>query len=44
MARSSVLARAEKVEPDPSHQSALAATARMAPESVEVLVRTPDGS
>ncbi|WP_432085002.1 helix-turn-helix domain-containing protein [Streptomyces sp. bgisy095] len=44
MARSSVLARAEKVEPDPSHQCALAATARMAPESVEVLVRTPDGS
>ncbi|MFF7849007.1 helix-turn-helix domain-containing protein [Streptomyces sp. NPDC090109] len=43
MARSSVLARAEKVEPDPSHQCALAATARMAPESVEVLVRTPDG-
>ncbi|MDK0520589.1 helix-turn-helix domain-containing protein [Streptomyces sp. ML-6] len=43
MARSSVLARAEKVEPDPSHQCALAATARMAPESVEVLVRTQDG-
>ncbi|WP_329196898.1 helix-turn-helix domain-containing protein [Streptomyces sp. NBC_01435] len=43
MARSSVLARAEKVEPNPSHQCALAATARMAPESVEVLVRTPDG-
>ncbi|MEV6259522.1 helix-turn-helix domain-containing protein [Streptomyces sp. NPDC051784] len=43
MARSSVLARAEKVEPDPSHQCALAATARMAPESIEVLVRTPDG-
>ncbi|MFE7414579.1 helix-turn-helix domain-containing protein [Streptomyces laurentii] len=43
MARSSVLARAEKVEPDPSHQSALAATARLAAESVEVLVRTPDG-
>lgn len=43
MARSSVLARAEKVEPDPSHQSVLAATARMAPESVEVLVRTADG-
>ncbi|MFF9507055.1 helix-turn-helix domain-containing protein [Streptomyces sp. NPDC014724] len=43
MARSSVLAHAEKVEPDPSHQCALAATARMAPESVEVLVRTPDG-
>ncbi|MGW4778469.1 helix-turn-helix domain-containing protein [Streptomyces filamentosus] len=44
MARSSVLAHAEKVEPDPSHQCTLAATARMAPESVEVLVRTPDGS
>ena len=43
MARSSVLARAEKVEPDPSHQPALAAIARMAPESIEVLVRTPDG-
>jgi excisionase family DNA binding protein len=43
MARSSVLARAEKVEPDPSHQGALAATARMVPEAVEVLVRTPDG-
>ncbi|MCX5585584.1 helix-turn-helix domain-containing protein [Streptomyces erythrochromogenes] len=43
MARSSVLARAEKVEPNPSHQGALAATARMAPDSVEVLVRTPDG-
>lgn len=43
MARSSVLARAEKVEPDPSHQCALAATARMVPESIEVLVRTPDG-
>jgi excisionase family DNA binding protein len=43
MARSSVLARAEKVEPDPSHRLALAAAARMAPDSVEVLVRTPDG-
>lgn len=43
MARSSVLARAEKIEPDPSHQGAFAATARMAPESVELLVRTPDG-
>lgn len=43
MARSSVLARAEKVEPNPLHQGALAATARMAPDSVEVLVRTPDG-
>jgi len=43
MARSSVLARAEKVEPDPSHQRALAATARMVPESIEVLVRTSDG-
>ncbi|MCA1218818.1 helix-turn-helix domain-containing protein [Streptomyces sp. 8L] len=44
MARSSVLARAEKVEPNPLHQGALAATARMAPEAVEVLVRTRDGS
>jgi excisionase family DNA binding protein len=44
MARSSVLARAEKVEPNPSHQGALAATARMTPESVEVLMRTRDGS
>ncbi|MEU1210875.1 helix-turn-helix domain-containing protein [Streptomyces sp. NPDC005791] len=43
MARSSVLARAEKIEPDPSHQRALAATARMVPESIEVLVRTSDG-
>ncbi|MFJ3904376.1 helix-turn-helix domain-containing protein [Streptomyces sp. NPDC090025] len=43
MARTSVLARAEKVEPNPSHQGALAATARMAPEQVEVVVRTPDG-
>ncbi|MEV5235230.1 helix-turn-helix domain-containing protein [Streptomyces pseudogriseolus] len=43
MARTSVLARAEKVEPDPSHQGALAATARMEPEQVQVLVRTPDG-
>ncbi|GGV80883.1 hypothetical protein GCM10015535_19790 [Streptomyces gelaticus] len=43
MARSSVLARAEKIEPDPSHQDTFAATARMAPESVEVLVRTLDG-
>lgn len=44
MARSSVLARAAKVEPDASHQGALAATARMRPESVEVLIRTRDGS
>ncbi|MFD7615680.1 helix-turn-helix domain-containing protein [Streptomyces sp. NPDC059802] len=43
MARYSVLGRAEKVEPNPSHHCALAATARMAPESVELLVRTPDG-
>ncbi|MCX5196074.1 helix-turn-helix domain-containing protein [Streptomyces sp. NBC_00249] len=43
MARSSVLARAGKVEPNPSHQGALAAAARMAPDSVELLVRTPDG-
>ncbi|MBT2492727.1 helix-turn-helix domain-containing protein [Streptomyces sp. ISL-96] len=43
MARTSVLARAEKVEPNPTHQGALAAAARMAPEQVEVLVRTPDG-
>lgn len=43
MARSSVLARAERVEPNPSHQGALAATAQMAPDSVEVLVRTPGG-
>ncbi|MFE0700069.1 helix-turn-helix domain-containing protein [Streptomyces sp. NPDC058872] len=43
MARSSVLARAEKVEPNPSHRASLAAAARMAPDSVEVLVRTPDG-
>ncbi|MFD7863385.1 helix-turn-helix domain-containing protein [Streptomyces sp. NPDC057682] len=44
MARSSVLAHAERVEPDPSHQQALAATARMAPDSVELLMRTPDGA
>lgn len=44
MARSSVLAHAEKIEPNPSQQDALAATARMAPESVEVLIRAPDGS
>ncbi|KJK52462.1 MULTISPECIES: helix-turn-helix domain-containing protein [unclassified Streptomyces] len=43
MARSSVLARAGKVEPNPSHQGALAAAARMTPDSVELLVRTPDG-
>ncbi|WP_432072363.1 helix-turn-helix domain-containing protein [Streptomyces wuyuanensis] len=44
MARTSVLARAEKVEPNPSHRCALAATARMVPEQVQVLVRTSDGS
>ncbi|MBT2408271.1 MULTISPECIES: helix-turn-helix domain-containing protein [unclassified Streptomyces] len=43
MARTSVLARAEKVEPNPTHQNVLAATARMVPEQVEVLVRTADG-
>lgn len=43
MARSSVLARAEQVEPDPSHQGALAAAARMAPDEIEVLARTPGG-
>ncbi|MDT6985199.1 helix-turn-helix domain-containing protein [Streptomyces lusitanus] len=43
MARTSVLARAEKVEPNPSHHGALAATARMEPEQVQLLVRTPDG-
>ncbi|WP_405710960.1 helix-turn-helix domain-containing protein [Streptomyces xanthophaeus] len=43
MARSSVLARAGKVEPNPAHQGALAAAARMTPDSVELLVRTPDG-
>jgi excisionase family DNA binding protein len=43
VARSSVLARAEKVEPDPAHQDALAAAARLVPEAVEVLVHTPDG-
>ncbi|MCZ7459715.1 helix-turn-helix domain-containing protein [Streptomyces sp. WMMC940] len=43
MARTSVLARAEKVEPNPSHRCALAATARMVPEQVQVLVRTSDG-
>ncbi|MCY0947649.1 helix-turn-helix domain-containing protein [Streptomyces antarcticus] len=43
MARSSVLAHAEKVEPNPSHRGALAATARMAPDEVEVVVRTADG-
>ncbi|MGW4447062.1 helix-turn-helix domain-containing protein [Streptomyces sp. NPDC004682] len=43
MARTSVLARAEKVEPNPSHQDALAAAARMVPEQVQVLVRTSDG-
>ncbi|MFJ8793034.1 helix-turn-helix domain-containing protein [Streptomyces sp. NPDC102462] len=43
MARTSVLARAEKVAPNPSHQGALAAAARMVPEQVQVLVRTSDG-
>ncbi|SEE98416.1 helix-turn-helix domain-containing protein [Streptomyces sp. Ag109_O5-10] len=44
MARTSVLGRAERVEPDPSHQRALAAAARMMPEQVQVLVRASDGS
>ncbi|MEU1277259.1 helix-turn-helix domain-containing protein [Streptomyces sp. NPDC005805] len=46
MTRTSVLAQAEKVEPDPSHNPALAAAARLAaeaPEQVELLVRAPDG-
>lgn len=44
MARTSVLARATKVDPCPSHQSALTKTSRMTAEQVEVVLRVSDGS
>jgi excisionase family DNA binding protein len=44
MARTSVLARATRVDPRPSHQSTLTETSRMTADQVEVVLRTPDGS
>lgn len=44
MARSSVLAGATKVDPNPAHRAALAEASRLGADEVEAVLRTADGS
>ncbi|MGW1276037.1 helix-turn-helix domain-containing protein [Streptomyces tsukubensis] len=44
MARTSVLARATKVEPHGAHHDELAEAGRMAPDDVEIILRGPGGA